>query len=87
MATALGAARWLHAAGHTPALLASLQETRFGTRSLLAVNPDETIVSAYGAGLPAIPPRLVHTAHGEGVWLGAIAYDAGLDLLGITPRV
>ena len=86
MATALGAARWLHAAGHTPALLASLQETRFGTRSLLAVNPDETIVSTHGAGLPAIPPRLVHTAHGEGVWLGAIAYDAGLDLLGITPR-
>ena len=86
MATSLGAARHLHVAGHTPTLLISAHETRFGTRSLLAVTPDETIIGNTGAGLPAIPPRLVHAAGGEGVWIGAIAYDAGLDLLGMATK-
>ena len=40
-----------------------------------------------GAGLPAIPPRLVHTARGRGfLWAGAVADDAGLGLLGIPSR-
>ena len=86
MATPLGAARRLIADGHRPTLLLSAHRTPFGTRSLLAVAPDATIQQATGAGLPAIPPRLVHEAGGEGVWIGAIAYDAGLDLLGIAGR-
>jgi anthranilate/para-aminobenzoate synthase component I len=86
MSTPLGAARRLVADGHRPTLLLSAHRTPFGTRSLLAVAPDATIQLETGAGLPAIPPRLVHEAHGAGVWIGAIAYDAGLDLLGITPR-
>ena len=86
MSTPLGAARRLLADGHRPTLLLSAHRTPFGTRSLLAVAPDATIQLETGAGLPAIPPRLVHEAHGEGVWVGAIAYDAGLDLLGIAAR-
>ena len=86
MATPLGAARRLIADGHRPTLLLSAHRTPFGTRSLLAVAPDATIQLPTGAGLPAIPPRLVHEAHGEGVWIGAVSYDAGLDLLGIAPR-
>ncbi len=86
MATPLGAARRLHADGHSPALLLSAQATPFGTRSLLAIHPDDVIEAPTGAGLPAIGPRLVHAAHGAGVWLGAIAYDAGLDLHGIASR-
>ena len=86
MATPIGAARRLIADGHRPTLLLSAHRTPFGTRSLLAVAPDATIQQATGAGLPAIPPRLVHEAGGEGVWIGAIAYDAGLDLLGIAGR-
>ncbi len=86
MANPLSAARQLKTNGHTPTLLLSAHATRYGTRSLLAIQPDETIISTTGAGLPAIPPRLVHAARGEGVWIGAIAYDAGLDLLGITSR-
>ena len=86
MATPLGAARRLIADGLRPTLLLSAHRTPFGTRSLVAVLPDATIQQATGAGLPAIPPRLVHEAHGEGAWIGAIAYDAGLDLLGIASR-
>ncbi len=86
MANPLSAARQLKTNGHSPTLLLSAHATRYGTRSLLAIQPDETIISTTGAGLPAIPPRLVHAARGEGVWIGAIAYDAGLDLLGITSR-
>ena len=86
MSTPLGAARRLLADGHRPTLLLSAHRTPFGTRSLLGVAPDATIQLETGAGLPAIPPRLVHEAHGEGVWIGAIAYDAGLDLLGIAAR-
>ncbi len=86
MANPLSAARQLKTNGHIPTLLLSAHATRYGTRSLLAIQPDETIISTTGAGLPAIPPRLVHAAGGEGVWIGAIAYDAGLDLLGITSR-
>ncbi|MGI9116152.1 MAG: anthranilate synthase component I family protein [Gaiellales bacterium] len=86
MSTPLGAARRLLLDGHRPTLLYSAQATPFGTRSLLAVAPDATIQLETGAGLPAIPPRLVHEAHGTGIWIGAIAYDAGLDLLGIAPR-
>jgi para-aminobenzoate synthetase component 1 len=86
MSTPLGAARRLITEGHRPTLLLSAHPTPFGTRSLLAVAPEATIQLETGAGLPAIPPRLVHEAHGEGVWVGAIAYDAGLDLLGIAPR-
>jgi anthranilate/para-aminobenzoate synthase component I len=86
MSSPLGAARRLRAAGHQPALLASAATTPFGTRSLLGVLPDETIHLATGAGLPAIPPRLVHEARDGGIWIGAIAYDAGLDLLGIGGR-
>ena len=60
----------------------------FPARSLLATRPDEVILTApgSGAGLPAIPPRLVHAARGHGLWAGAIAYDAGLGLLGIPSR-
>ena len=86
MSTPLGAARHLHADGHCPTLLLSAHQTPFGTRSLLAIAPDATIQLETGAGLPAIPPRLVHEAHGTGIWIGAIAYDAGLDLLGIAGR-
>lgn len=86
MSSPLGAARRLRAAGHFPALLASAASTPFGSRSLLGVFPDETIHLATGAGLPAIPPRLVHAARDGGIWIGAIAYDAGLDLLGIGGR-
>ena len=86
MATPLAAARWLKLAGHVPTLLLSAHATPFGTRSLLAVAPDDVITGTTGAGLPAIPPRLVHAAGGEGVWVGAIAYDAGLGLLGIHSR-
>jgi anthranilate/para-aminobenzoate synthase component I len=86
MASPIGAARRLVAEGRHPTLLASALATPFGTRSLLAVEPAETIVAATGAGLPAIPPRLVHAAGGRGVWIGALAYDAGLDLLGIPSR-
>ena len=86
MSTPLGAARRLLADGHRPTLRLSAHQTPFGSRSLLAVAPDATIQLETGAGLPAIGPRLVHEAHGEGIWIGAIAYDAGLDLLGITQR-
>ena len=69
-------------------LLLSAQPGPYGRRSLLAIDPDDVIVSppGAGAGLPAIPPRLVHTAQGRGVWIGAISYDAGLGLLGIASR-
>ena len=86
MSSPLGAAPPQRAAGHSPALLASAAITPFGSRSLLGVVPDETIHLQTGAGLPAIPPRLVHSARDGGVWLGAIAYDAGIDLLGIGSR-
>ena len=61
---------------------------RIPARTLLATRPDEVIRTApgSGAGLPAIPPRLVHAARGQGLWAGAIAYDAGLGLLGIGSR-
>ena len=87
----LRAARALRAAGHAVTLLLSAQAGPYGRRSLLAIDPDDTIVSppGAGAGLPAIPPRLVHAAHGRGVWIGAVSYDAGLGLLGhlLAPRV
>jgi anthranilate/para-aminobenzoate synthase component I len=69
-------------------LLLSAQTGPFGRRSLLAIDPDDAIVSppGAGAGLPAIPPRLVHAAHGRGVWIGGVSYDAGLGLLGIASR-
>jgi para-aminobenzoate synthetase component 1 len=86
MTAPLAAARWLEASGHAPTLLLSGARTPHGTRSLLGVLPDETVALDHGAGLPAIGPRLVHAAHGEGLWAGAIAYDAGLDLLGIATR-
>ena len=86
MSAPLAAARWLEASGHAPTLLLSGARTPHGARSLLGVLPDETIALDRGAGLPAIGPRLVHAAHGEGLWAGAIAYDAGLDLLGIASR-
>jgi len=59
-----------------------------GARSLLACLPDDVVVlpPGTGAGLPALPPRLVHGAHGRGLWVGAVAYDAGLPLLGIASR-
>ena len=84
----LSAARALRAAGHDVSLLLSAQTGPYGRRSLVAIDPDDTIVSppGAGAGLPAIPPRLVHAAHGRGVWIGAVAYDAGLDLHGIASR-
>ena len=84
----LQAARRLRAAGHGVTLLLSAQPGPYGRRSLLAIDPDDVIVSppGAGAGLPAIPPRLVHTAQGRGVWLGAVSYDAGLGLLGIASR-
>ncbi|MGA0122234.1 MAG: anthranilate synthase component I family protein [Gaiellales bacterium] len=86
MSAPLDAARWLVARGHAPTLLMSAARTPFGGRSLLGVLPDETITADSGAGLPAIGPRLVHAAHGEGLWAGAVSYDAGLDLLGIPSR-
>ncbi len=86
MSAPLAAARWLVAQGHAPTLLLSGACTPFGTRSLLAVMPDETIALDNGAGLPAIGPRLVHAAHGAGLWAGAVSYDAGLDLLVIPSR-
>jgi anthranilate/para-aminobenzoate synthase component I len=69
-------------------LLLSAQPGPYGARSLLAIDPEDTVISppGAGAGLPAIPPRLVHRAHGGGVWIGAISYDAGLGLLGIASR-
>src|SRR5437764_1084563 len=84
----LVAARALRAVGHVPALLLSAQTGPHGRRSLLATAPDALIVSppGAGAGLPAIPPRLVHGAQGRGVWIGAFSYDAGLGLLGIPSR-
>jgi transposase len=87
-ATPLQAARSLHAQGHTPTLLLSARREPFGARSLLCCEPEQrvTVPPGSGAGLPAIPPRLVHGAHGSGLWVGAAAYDAGLPLLGITSR-
>jgi para-aminobenzoate synthetase len=87
-ATPLEAARRLHADGHAPALLLSARREPFGARSLLACRPDETVVlpAEAGAGLPALPPRLVHGAHGHGLWVGALSYDAGLPLLGLAGR-
>jgi para-aminobenzoate synthetase component 1 len=84
----LSAARHLRAAGEHVALLYAGAPGPFPARSLLATRPDEVILTApgSGAGLPAIPPRLVHAAHGQGLWTGAIAYDAGLGLLGIPSR-
>jgi anthranilate/para-aminobenzoate synthase component I len=84
----LSAARHLRAAGEQVALLLAGAPGPFPARSLLATRPDETILTApgSGAGLPAIPPRLVHAARGRGLWAGAIAYDAGLGLLGILSR-
>jgi anthranilate/para-aminobenzoate synthase component I len=84
----LSAARYLHEAGEPVALLLAGAPGPDPGRSLLATRPDEKIVTApgSGAGLPAIPPRLVHAAHGQGLWAGAIAYDAGLGLLGIPSR-
>ena len=84
----LRAARALRTAGHAVTLLLSAQTGPYGRRSLLAIDPDDAIVSppGAGAGLPAIPPRLVHTAQGRGVWIGAISYDAGLGLHGIASR-
>ena len=84
----LSAARHLRAAGEHVALLYAGAPGPFPARSLLATRPDEVILTApgSGAGLPAIPPRLVHAAHGQGLWAGAIAYDAGLGLLGIPSR-
>ncbi len=84
----LSAARALRAAGQPVALLLAGAPGPYPGRSLLATLPDEQILTApgSGAGLPAIPPRLVHSAHGQGLWAGAIAYDAGLGLLGIPSR-
>jgi anthranilate/para-aminobenzoate synthase component I len=84
----LSAARRLHEAGEPVALLLAGAPGPYPGRSLLATRPDEVICTApgSGAGLPAIPPRLVHSAHGQGLWAGAIAYDAGLGLLGIGSR-
>ncbi len=86
--TPLEAARRLHVAGHRPALLLSARREPFGARSLLACLPEQevTLPPGSGAGLPAVPPRLVHGAHGGGLWVGAVAYDAGLPLLGISSR-
>jgi para-aminobenzoate synthetase component I len=82
----LAVARRLHASGEEVALLYAGGPA--GRRSLVAIRPDETIVTApgSGAGLPAIPPRLVHAAHRHGVWVGAISYDAGFGLHGIGSR-
>jgi para-aminobenzoate synthetase component I len=82
----LAVARRLHAAGEEVALLYAGGPD--GRRSLVAIRPDETIVTApgSGAGLPAIPPRLVHAAHRHGVWIGAISYEAGLGLHDIGSR-
>ena len=84
----LSAARHLHGAGETVALLLAGAPGPYPARTLLTTRPDEVIRTApgSGAGLPAIPPRLVHAAHGQGLWAGAIAYDAGLGLLGIGSR-
>jgi anthranilate/para-aminobenzoate synthase component I len=84
----LAVARFLHEAGEPVALLLAGAPGPYPGRSLLATRPDETILTApgSGAGLPAIPPRLVHAARGEGLWVGAIAYDAGLGLHGVPSR-
>ena len=84
----LSAARRLHAAGEPVALLYAGAPGPYPGRSLLATRPDVVILTPprSGAGLPAIPPRLVHAARGQGLWAGAIAYDAGLGLLGIVSR-
>jgi para-aminobenzoate synthetase component 1 len=77
----LAVARRLHRDGLAPSLVS-------GPRTVVGIAPTDTIVTApgTGAGLPAIPPRLVHAAHGAGLWLGAIAYDAAFGLLGIGSR-
>jgi para-aminobenzoate synthetase component 1 len=84
----LDVARRLHAEGAEPALLLAAAPGPHPARTVLGIAPGDTVVTAAGsgAGLPAIPPRLVHTAHGAGVWIGAIAYDAGLGLHGIGSR-
>ncbi len=84
----LAAARALHDRGERIAFLAGGAESRPGRRSFLATAPDDEILTApeAGGGLPAIAPRLVHVAHGEGIWIGAITYDAGRELLGVTSR-
>ncbi len=84
----LSVARHLHQAGETVALLLAGAPGPDPARTLLATRPDEVIRTApgSGAGLPAIPPRLVHAARGQGLWAGAIAYDAGLGLHGIGSR-
>jgi para-aminobenzoate synthetase component I len=84
----LTAARTLRNEGETVALLHAAAAGPHPRRSLLAIRPDQRIVSpaGSGAGLPAVPPRLVHGAAGRGLWVGAVSYDAGLDLLGIPSR-
>ncbi len=79
--SALAVLRYLQAEGHAPSLVED-------GRTFLAIAPTETIVTppGAGAGLMAIPPRLVHGAHGRGLWIGAIAYDAAFGLLGIGTR-
>ena len=81
-------ARRLRAEGERVGLLLAAAPGPFPARSLVAIRPDDEIATSpsSGAGLPAIAPRLVHGAHGHGVWIGAIAYDGGLGLLGIPSR-
>ncbi len=82
----VAAAAALRRAPAPVALLLSGLDTRYGSRSIIATWPDETVVVPHGAGLPSVPPRLVHRAHGTGVWIGAFSYDGGLELLGIQSR-
>ncbi len=87
-ASPMDVVRRLRAQGEQPVLLLSGDAQVANGRSLVGIRPDETIVCepGTGGGLPAIPPRLVHVASGQGLWVGAIAYDAGLDHLGIFSR-
>ena len=87
-ASPLAAARTLHAAGERVALLVGGSPGRLGRFSFLATAPDEEILTApeAGGGLPAMAPRLVHVAHREGIWIGAVSYDAGRELVGVSTR-
>ncbi len=84
----LAVARRLLAAGEQVGLLLAAAPGPGPRRSLIAVRPGQVIATppSSGAGLPAIPPRLVHAAHRHGLWMGAISYDAGLALHGIGSR-
>ena len=87
-AAPLVAARRLRSLGLEPSLLLSAQTGRHGRRSLLAARPDRRLVVPAGAG-PSLPSLLADpaaVAGGAGLWLGALSYEAGLELLGIRSR-